>query len=281
MRVNIVIGLLISTFSLYGQSDLKFDRRFVQSEDKWVAFKPDSLNSYSFGFIYIDSQAGLTLDYAGKFKIDSNGKYIAEKWERNSSMKYRLEPNNVLVAHIPDNRLSELEIDKIPEWLKFYKTGEGTVEQLYRWGYMYNGWNECEKALEFLLRADKIDPKFKGLQVELAFSYNCLKQFDKAISHLKYALKDSPNDSYSNKELIFAQTKIGQIQDAEKVYNHVLSKCDDQSYNAENAYNIIQAYYKNKDVQNFDRWYLIVGSTLTSDERFKPLVDKMKSDLKP
>ena len=38
---------------------------------------------------------------------------------------------------------------------------------------------KCKKALIYL-QSGKIDPKFKGLQTELAFSYNVLGKFDKA-----------------------------------------------------------------------------------------------------
>lgn len=70
------ITLLFVLFSLKsnGQTDLQFNKKFIQSEDQWVAFSADSLGNHSFGFIYIDAQAGLTLNYSGSFKIDSNGK---------------------------------------------------------------------------------------------------------------------------------------------------------------------------------------------------------------
>ena len=61
--------------------------------------------------------------------------------------------------------------------MKFYKTEDDKVAKLYRWGYLYNEWNESEKALTFLEKADKIDCKFKGLQTELAFSYSALGKY--------------------------------------------------------------------------------------------------------
>ena len=75
------IILLFVLFSLKsnGQTDLQFNKKFIQSEDKWVAFSADSIGNHLFGFIYIDAQAGLTLNYNGSFKIDSNGKYILKE----------------------------------------------------------------------------------------------------------------------------------------------------------------------------------------------------------
>ena len=195
MKQYLIFTFLISIFS-YGQSNLVFDKKFVQSEDKWVAFPADSTGSYNFGFIYIDSQAGLTFDYTGSFKIDENGKFNLKKKEIEGSMKYRLEPNNVMVAFIPDTKYSELGINQIPDWLKFYKEDENTIDRQFKWGYMYNGWGECEKALEFLNKVYELNPKYEGLKVELAYSHNCLKNYDKAIDYIMESMREEPVTAY-------------------------------------------------------------------------------------
>src|SRR5690349_6823667 len=99
---------------------------------------------------------------------------------KETNVKVRLEPNNVKVAIIPSTMYKDLQIEEFPEWLKYYKTDTASIKRLYDWGYMYNGWNMCGKALTFLERAKIVDPNYKGLNVELAFSYNCLRQFEKA-----------------------------------------------------------------------------------------------------
>ena len=271
--------LFIVTTSLSAQNQIQFDKKFVQSEDKWVAFQADSTDTHNFGFIYIDPKAGLTFDYAGSFKIDANGKFIPKKKEFEGAAKYRLEPNNTLVAFIPESKFEELHIDKTPDWLKLYKEKEGSIEQLYDWGFMYNGWDECEKALSFLEKANKINPEYKGLQVELAYSYNCLKQYQKAIDVLKLALKVNPLDAYTNKELIFAEVKSDHVEEAKKVCRKVFKECKDKTYNGENAYNILQNYYLKKEIKNFNSWLVEVNPYLMEDQRFKPLVEKMKAEL--
>lgn len=280
MKHIFTLLVLVSTFNIFAQEKLSFDKRFVQSEDKWIAFEPDSLNSYHFGFIYIDSQAGLTLNYEGSFTIDNNGKFILKKRDAETSIKYRLEANNTLVAFIPESKFSELNIKKTPDWLKPYKEDENSIERLYNWGYRYNGWNECEKALEFLEKAKKINPNHKGLRVELAFSYNCLKRYQDAINILEDAIKSEPLDAYVNKELIYAQVKIGKLKEAENTCKKVVRDCPDKTYNAENAYNILQAYYLKKEVEKFKNWLAESSSYLLSEERFKNLVEKMKTELK-
>lgn len=278
-KIFTLIVLFVSAH-LSAQNSLQFDKKFVQSEDKWVAFPKDSTDAYPYGFIYIDSQAGLTFDYEGTFKIDGTGKFIPKRREIVGQVKYRLQPNNNLIAFIPDSKFAELSIEKIPDWLKGYKTGEGSVERLYQWGFMYNGWNECEKALEYLEKAQKINPEYKGLRTELAFSYNCLKQYQKAVDILKIALKNDPLDAYTNKELIYAETKNGNLEDAENVCRKVFKECADKTYNAENAYNVLQAYYIKKDIKNFNRWFAETNSHLMSNQQIKPLAQQMKTELK-
>src|SRR5690606_38500175 len=102
--------------NLNAQSTLDFNKRFVESEDKWVAFQKNEEDSYAYGFIYIDEDAGLTLNYEGTFTITQNGEFIPTKFN-NSSMKVRLEPNDVLVAVIPKEKFKELKIEAVPDWL--------------------------------------------------------------------------------------------------------------------------------------------------------------------
>lgn len=51
MKNFIFIIALLTSFYCVSQNDLKFDTKFTQSEDKWVAFRPDSVGSHIFGFI--------------------------------------------------------------------------------------------------------------------------------------------------------------------------------------------------------------------------------------
>lgn len=47
-------------------------------ENRWVALyhKPED-HDYTYGFVYIDPQAGFTLQYFGRFTIDATGNYHA------------------------------------------------------------------------------------------------------------------------------------------------------------------------------------------------------------
>lgn len=275
-KLIFILAFFITVYSA-AQEKLNFNTKFTQSEDKWVAFPPDSIGSYIFGFIYIDSEAGLTFDYAGSFKIDGNGKFLLKKKETAGFVKHRLKPNRTLVAVIPDSHFTELEVSKYPEWLKYYKNDENTIEHLYKWGYMYNGWEECTKALEFLEKAKKINPDYKGLRVEIGFSYNCLGQSQKAITILKEALKLEPNDAYICKELLYSQIHNNQLDDAIATYDKIINEIADKTYNAENAFNILGEYFRQKNVEKFNAW--IKKTQIDNDKQYGAYVEKLKKEL--
>jgi tetratricopeptide (TPR) repeat protein len=277
MKYTFILFILL-TFKLNAQIDLKFDKRFVECEDKWVTFRMSEDSTYTFGFIYIDEQAGLTLNREGKFKINKDNTLSVEKLKE-TNIKARLQANNVKVALLPESTFKELQIVPQPEWLKFYKTDTTSVKRLYKWGYMYNGWNECKKALSFLIKAKEIDPKYEGLNVELAFSYNCLKEYDKAEQILKEEIKIKPTDAYVNKEYIYTISKTENIEKATKQYLKSLEIIKDKTYNAENCFNIMQYFYNKKDKVEFNIWYKELNKCSNDNKMITEYADKMKAEM--
>lgn len=268
--------------SLQAQNVLKFDKRNVQCEDKWVAYQMDKDSTYTFGFIYIDAQAGLTLNYEGDFKIDKTGKFNRIKKDSIREvgfMKVRLQPNNTAIAEIPESKFTELKIEKTPKWLANYKTDENSIDHLYRWGFMYNGWNECEKALTYLEKADKIDPNFKGLQTELAFSYNALKKYESAEICLLKAIKISPNDCYTYKELAYSYNNQGKTADVIKTYFTMVKTCKEENYIQETAYNLAFKYYETKDKINFKKWKMEAEKWSKTENQFTKYLKLMETEL--
>lgn len=275
---QLFILLLICTTTAHAQDLLVFNKRYVESEDRWVAFEKDSSNSLMYGFIYIDPQAGLTLNYEGSFTISPNGTFIPKKID-SVGFKVRLQPNNILVAFIPENKFAELKIQAVPEWLQYYKKDSGSITRLFRWGYMYNGWNECAKALTYLQKAQQIDPRFDGLLTEIAFSYNCLEQYDKAIAILKDALTLKPTDAYTYKELIYAYINSGQLDKAAESCKQAIELCPDRSFNGENCFNLLGAYYKRKDKKSFKEWLPATKKWLEGNKYILDRVKAMEDEL--
>jgi tetratricopeptide (TPR) repeat protein len=274
----LIILLAIISIKANAQIDLKFDKRFVECEDKWVVFKMNKDSSFLFGFIYIDEQAGLTFNSEGDFKINPDNSLRVKKI-KDANIKVRLEPNNVKVALLPESTYKELQIEPPPDWLKYYKTDTASAKRLYKWGYMYNGWNECSKALSYLLQAKEIEPNYEGLNVELAFSYNCLKEYDKAEKILEEEIILKPTDAYVNKEYIFTISKTENIDKATKQYLKSKESIKDKTYHAENCYNILQFFYIKGDKSNFNFWYKELNKNKIEDNRIKEYADNMKKDL--
>lgn len=248
--------LLIGVLSFQktdAQSDLIFNKRFVECEDKWVAFDKDKDDTFSFGFIYIDATAGLTLNSEGRFIINAKNEFIAQKHD-SFSLKIRIENNNVRVAILPESHFGELKIKAVPEWLHYYKNDTLSAARLQRWGYYYNDWGMSEKALEYLEPGYKLDSNFKGMAFELGFAYNALERYEQAIPVITKALELTPKECYLYKELTYAQCNTGKLSDAESSATKGLPNCDDTEMKAEIVYNIAYQYYKLKDKTNFAIW---------------------------
>lgn len=269
--------ILLFTLAGFAQSKLSFDKRFIQAEDQWVALTPDSLGRHLLGFVYIDHDAGPTFDYAGSFTVQPDGRFSFTKKESEGFMKTRLEPSDIRVAIIPESHYPELGISRYPEWLKAYKKDEKSVSHLFRWGFIYNAWNECDKALGFLENAYQREPDYDGLRGELAFSYNCLQQFQKAVEVLTEAVRKKPLDAYLNKELIYAQIHNGDIEKAKKSYWNFLKNGTNKTYNGENAFNILGFYYQKGDAKSFYDW--LSKTDLENDPKLGKYVASLKQRL--
>lgn len=277
MKYLLTLFLFI-TVQTNAQNVLNYNKRFVESEDKWVAFPQEKDSTHIYGFIYIDAEAGLTFNYEGRFKISETGAFIPKK-NKETSLKVRLQPNNVLVAFIPENKFKELEIDATPKWLEIYKTGENSIERLYRWGFIYNGYQECAKALTYLEKAEKINPKFPQLAVELAYSYNCLEQYDKAVGVLEKEIKNNPKDAYVNKEYIYALAKTKKIDAATKQFENSKTTIEDKQYDAENCYNILRYFYFEKDKTNFNKWFKILKEIPNQNKSLSQYSNAMNDEI--
>jgi tetratricopeptide (TPR) repeat protein len=270
--------LLLITTGLHAQTQLKFDKRFVECEDKWVVFRPDKDGTYHYGFIYIDEQAGLTQQVGGAFTIAQDGTYVRIPQGLDStSIKVRLQPNQVRVALLPPAAFASLKIKATPEWLHFYKTDTVSVKHLYRWGFLYNVWDESAKALTYLQRAQQLDPNFSGLAPELAYTYNALQQYDKAIPVALNGLKTAPDNCYTYKELSYAQLQLGQLKDAAATYQKSVSLCTDKEIKSEIAFNLTGQYYRAKDRSNFDYWAKETAKWATKGDKFSVNLASMQA----
>jgi tetratricopeptide (TPR) repeat protein len=254
MKIVLISLLLFIACHSFAQPGLEFNKRFVESEDRWVAFALGKDSSQPYGFIYIDAQAGLTLQYEGNFTIGPDGKFISKKATENGSVKIRLEPNSVKVAFLPEYRVKELGHDWVPDWLSVYKQTSDTVGRMVRWGYYYNHWGESAKALTYLEKAYALAPQKENVEFELAYAYNALERFSDAIKILDKAIQRKPAECLYYKELSYAQIHVNNMSKADEATRNGVQHCEDNKMKAEICYNLTYTYFKNKDKANFINW---------------------------
>ena len=239
---------------------LRLDKRFVHCINKWVVFSYDKKdNSFAYGYVYPNSPQGISLRYMGTISIDSTDKFIPNnKFDSlHTMMTIRLSPEKYkgkIVGIIPTDRLKEIGVEEFPDEYKFYKNDTVSITGLYNRGFLFNAWEECSDALTYLQKANKLNPNFEGLAVELAYSYNCLEQYDKATEVLKDALSTTPDNCYYYKELVFSLKNSNKQKEAEEVAIKAISICKDNLIRAEMAFNIALVYYKVKDMHKLKKW---------------------------
>ena len=281
MRLLLSVLILTSSigFSQNNLTELKFDTKYYEAADKWIAFpKKENDTSYTLGFIYIDEQAGFTFDYTSNFIIKENGlKKLPRTFEE--SLKSRLSLNTINVAILSKNQISNLELPKEPDWLSIYKAGANTVKYLKNIGWHYNHVGASKLALEPLLKAYSIEPHFNGLEFELAYAYNALGQFDKAIPVLESAMKNDPQNFLFYRELGFSYKNLKQVDKAESIYREGIKLTKDKAQKGEMAVNMAQSYFQLKDKEKFKEWAKLTRKYSKKNSRFEQFIDTWEKKL--
>ncbi|RRO16547.1 tetratricopeptide repeat protein [Flavobacteriaceae bacterium 14752] len=276
MRITILALILISNigFSQKKVTELKFDTKYFNAVDKWVAFpKKDKDSTYVYGFIYLDNQAGFTFNYETKFQIKEQELINIKRDSIVGLMKYRLEPNTSLVSVLTENQISALNLPKEPEWLSIYKERSDQVDYLKKEGYHFNHVGASDLALEPLLKAYEIDPHFDGLEFELSYAYNHLGQYEKAIPILEKAIENNPENYYFYRELGFSYVNLNKIDEAEKTYRKGIKMSDNDFEKSEMAVNMAQAYFKLKNKKKFDEWAELTRKYAKENSQYVQYID--------
>jgi len=271
MKKLLLLSILLSNYCF--SQDLKFDKKFSDAVDKWVAFDKDENDStYIYGFIYIDEQAGFTFDYGSRFKVNQN---TVEKLpnEMESSIKSRLSPNTANVHILSENEVKQLNLPNQPDWLKFYKTNDNTVSYYKNIGYHYNAVGASQNAIEPLLKGYKIEPHYEGLEFELSYAYNATKNHEKAIEILNNAIENDPENFWFLRELGFAYKNLGNFEKAEETYNKGIAISNDKNQKAEMAINMAQSYFQLKNKQKFEEWANITKQYTEKGSQFDQYIE--------
>jgi tetratricopeptide (TPR) repeat protein len=282
--LNLVLVFCCFCFDLHAQSiaytdtSLKFNQRYTKCEKKWVVLlKADSVHTYTFGYIYIDHQAGFTFDLKGTFKVDKDNKYIVDtSATKNTSIKYRISPNWRNVAILSPEHFKELNIKAEPNWLKYFYSYTDTVEHNYRWGWIYNDLGESAIALTYLLPAYNLKPHAHGVEFEMAFAFNVIGQHDNAIKILVPAIQNDPNNMLFYKELGYAYEYKKDYEKALNNYKQGLQHAPDQKSEAkgELAFNMANVYKAIGNIDEYKDWMINAKSyTPENSSYYKRITD--------
>lgn len=272
----LLLLLALYASGIKAQTALQFDKRPVECEGKWIAFPVNEDSYYCFGFVYIDAENGLMLDYRGSFKIKGNT-FIPRNPDSGVT-QYPLQPDEAKVAIIPADKLKSLKVPTSPDWLQKYQADSGSVERLVRWGSLYNSWGEPARALGFLERAKDIDPDYPFLNYELAIAYNGCGKYGRAIAILESTIANEPTNCKLYKELAFAQMHSGLLEKAAATCKKGIALCTDNRTKSQIAYNITYQYYKVRNKEEFKTWADETKKWVTGNQ-YVDVLNGMENDM--
>jgi len=261
----LILLLASGCTAVFGQSNfgidtsLVFNQRYTQCERKWVAFpKKGVKESYSYGIVYIDAQAGFTFDVRGAFKIDKDGHYIADtSFSDNTTTKMRLIRSTVHLALVPVAHFAELYITPQPGWLKSYYSYTDTLAHNLHWGITYNDLDQCDTALVYLNKVYAVQPHYKGLEYEMIFAYNTLGDYDGAIKTIEAALPADPMNVLYYRELGYAYLKQRNYDKAISTYKTGINLCfadHQRETKADMAINLAEVYKSSGSDDQYKYW---------------------------
>jgi hypothetical protein len=240
---------------------LAYDVHMSDCEDRWVALyhRPED-HGYSYGFVYIDPQAGFTLHFGGRFTIDADGKYHPAPNPippDKMTLKIRLDQNGI-AALLPPRGLAQLALPEKPDWLKFYEDKADSVTHKIKWGSFYNGIGDSRRAIDYLESAYKERPDAPKLVFELTYAYNALGRPEDAIRVSKSEFAQNPQDELLCREMAFAYLHLKSYKEAATQYQACIALCgDSESQMAEKselAMNLSSTYKALADTPNSEAW---------------------------
>jgi tetratricopeptide (TPR) repeat protein len=266
-RFLLIAPLIMVTSSLAAGNpakspSLNYDVHMSDCENHWVALyhKPED-SDYTYGFVYIDPQAGFTVHIGGRFTIDANGKYSLAPNPippDKMTLKIRLEDRNGIAALLPPEAVAELGLPERPDWLKFYEDDADPITHKVKWGFFYNSIGDSRRALDYLEPAYKERPDAPRVVFELTYAYNATGRPEDAIRVAKSEFTKNPKDELLCREIAFAYLRLKSYADATGQYQACIALCADSesgmAEKSELAMNLSAAYAALSDTTNRDAW---------------------------
>lgn len=270
MKANLVWVLLLFLAATFSSANALqqnqplgpvYDRHMSDCENRWVVLHKElGDESYTYGFVYIDPEAGFTLHLWGRFTVDANGKYqvAANPFPRDKfSVKIRLDGNGV-AALLPRDAQEQLGLPEKPDWLAAYEDKSDPTRHKVLWGIHYNAIGDSKRALEYLEPAYKENPSAPRLVFELAYAYNALDRSQDAIRVSKDDFAKNPKDELLCREIAFAHLRLKSYKEAAEQYQACIRLCGDaealMAEKSELAMNLSGVFDKLGEPSKRDEW---------------------------
>lgn len=282
MKKIIAVVLFFFSFHFFAQENsLKFDKKFFECENQWVALKMnDNEPTYMLGVIYFDPYKGYVFNTMNDFKIDESNIFKPTQEQISTSIINVISNVNLRFSIIPEAKYKELNIDKLNEVFNTIRYDENNADDLVKKGYHLNHVGASEVAIPILEKAEKINPKANGLLFELGYAYNATKQYKKTITLLHIGIsKFERNNWLLYKELIFALVFEKQLDNAEETFKNGLKSVKNKTNVAESSYNIAYGYFTEKNKKKFEEWFSITSQHSNNESEYIKNLELMKKEL--
>lgn len=283
MKTNLTVILLAIYSFVFSQvpSDLKFDKNLANSENQWVVIpnKNETENKFYFGFLYYDeSGGGYSLQQVNDFTIEK-GKFLGSSKEKNGFTIVRMENGNLNFSHLSESRINELQLEKMPSFVKSYNFMKDENEKMVKRASSLNGLNRPDLALPMLLSVQKNKSNTEKFYFELAFSYNALGKFDDAVIIIDEAEKKGFLNELLIKEKIFSLANNNKVETADLYLKKHLKDYKSSLYKEEGIGNMIVSYNNSKNYVKAKEWIAIYFREFPENGRYKQKILQVKTDI--
>lgn len=286
MKKLIFLFILVIFTKLNAQlnipTDLKFDTPIFLAENKWIVLPPKETDkNFLFGFVYFDSVAGYTLEIGDYFEVNNNlFSLIANPNKQKGVMKMRIKNMMLKVAVLSDDRIKQLSLSKIPDWLQNYQTNDSENEKIFKRASFLNGSGFSLLALERLNKLYNADYRPAKLYFEVIFGFNALKKYDDAYKFAQEAAKNNFTDDLILKESVYALVNLKKNAEVEDFFNKNLKKYTNEGFKSESLLNYILSLYNSKDIENTKKWLSIYHNEIKNvPPAHKKYIDQIENEI--
>ncbi len=268
---------------IYAQipNDLKFETNFVDAENHWVVVptKTEKDINFAYGFLYFDeSGGGYSLQEVNEFTF-TDGKFVKAASKANEMNIVRLGNPNIQFALLSDSRIKELQLVKLPAFLKHYNSLKDDNEKKVLRASAINALNRSDLALPILEGVKDRDYSSQKLFFEMAYAYNALKNYSNAEVIINEAEKKGYLDELLIKEKIYSLSHNNKLEEADRFLLKNISEFKSSLYKEESIGNMVGNYYNSKNIPKVKEWLSVYYKHFPEGGRYKNDMGKLKAEI--